>query len=233
VIACYDLHRRLPTYDFFNWLAHVRVLGATEITFSISPKLLMRKKWPHEETHKRLANYLLPGPKLAGLPARMGDDGDREIGTHLMADLWRDVQASGKEMPRLRSIFPPKRARYTVTIRETFWQQQKNSGPVWRKFANVIGARIIEDTSRSPIDLYTRVALYAGAEMNFGVPNGPLSMLWWTRYPMTMMCDPEVTGPDWKRQETPVGSQVPWLLPNQRLVWETPTMDSLMAQVPT
>jgi hypothetical protein len=120
-----------------------------------------------------------------------------------------------------------------VTIRESFWNQHKNSQPVWRKFADRIGARVIEDHSRTKIGLHERMALYAGAEMNFGVPNGPFSILWWTDYPMTMLCDPVITGPDWKRQEVMVGSQVPWLLPNQRLVWAEPTMDSLMAQVPS
>jgi len=232
LICCYDLHRRLPTYDFFNWLTHVRVLGATQITFSTSSKLLMRKKWPRKETFDRLDNFMLPGPALAGLPARLGDDGDRVIGSHLMADLWRDVQASGVEMPRLRSVLEPvvSRSRYTVTIRDTFWEPQKNSAPVWRKFANRIGARVIDDTSRVKIGLHQRVAIYAGAEMNFGVPNGPFSMLWWTPYSMTMFCDPVLNGPDWKRQDTEIGGQVPWMLPGQRMVWATATMDRLMEE---
>ncbi len=233
MIACYDLHRRLPTYDFFTWLTHVKVLGASEITFSMSPKLLMRKKWPHEETYKRLENFLLPGPALAGLPARMGDDGDREIGTDFLTDeLWQDVVAAGIELPRLKSIWPPGTARYTVTIREHFWVPEKNSGPVWRKFANAIGARIIEDTSRVPIGLYERVALYAGAEMNFGVTNGPLGLLYYTDYPFCVVADPAVTAMDWRRQGTAIGSQLPWFLPTQRIVWGEPTMDMLMAQLP-
>ena len=66
----------------------------------------------------------------------------------------------------------------------------------------------------------------------FGVPNGPLSLLWWTRYPLRMFCDPcnEVMLKDWRRQGMVPGDQVPWFLPNQKLVWEAQTMDNLMRE---
>lgn len=231
MIACYDLQHRLPTYDFFCWLTHVRLLGATAITISRGRKFFMRKKWRSEETEKRLAHYLLPGPALAALPCCVGEDGNREIGSHLVPDLWREILRHDGKMPRLKSVLPPGDARYTVTIREHFHRPERNSDPqLWREFAQRIGARVFEEHDVAPVSLYERVAAYAGARMNFGVPNGPLSLLWWSRYPLCQFCDPETTARAFERQSIPLGTQVPWFLPNQRLIWEKPSMDGLMRE---
>lgn len=227
MIVCYDLGKRLPTYDFFCWLGHVKFLGATEVTISEGRKFFMRKKWTPEETRARLNNYILPGPALYGLPCRIGEDGDREIGSHLLADLLRDVGDS--EMPRMKSVLPPKNERYTVTIRESPHKPERNSNvKLWTLFARKIGARLIQDTWREPLGLYERVALYAGADMNFGVPNGPLSLLWWTDYPVSMWCDPEIATVPFENQGIRMGEQVPWFRFNQRLVWRKPTMEALL-----
>jgi hypothetical protein len=231
MIACYDLQHRLPTYDFFCWLTHVKLLGATAITISRGRKLFMRKKWPASETEKRLENYILPGPALAGLPCRMGEDGDREIGSHLVQKLWADIIRLGGEMPRLQTVLAPGGAAYTVTIRQHWFKGQRNSdAELWRTFARRINAHVFEDFDTVRIGLYERVALMAGARMNFGVPNGPLSLLWWTPYPLCQICDPDLTARDFDRQGIAIGEQVPWFLPNQRLIWERPTMDVLMSQ---
>ena len=232
MIACYNLHRRLPTYDFFNWLCHVKLLGATEVTFAAQGKFMMRKKWPREETVRRLHDFLLPGPRLAGLPARLGEDGDREIGSHMTRDLWEDAQRLGCDIPRLRSVMPPVHlAAYTVTIRDCFYRPQRNSDrPLWTRFAREIGARIVDDTARAPIPFYERVALYAGARMNYGIPNGPLGLLYYTDYPFAVFVDEEINGADFKRQGHMEGTQLPWLRANQRLIWTAPRMDALMAE---
>src|SRR5262245_38840122 len=189
MIACFDLQHRLPTYDFFCWLTHVKLLGATAFNIPRSRKFKMRKKWRPEETERRLANYILPGPALAGLPGAMGEEGDRTIGSHLVVDLWRDIQNNGGYMPRLKSVLPPGQIKYTVTLRQQAYKSEKNSDPdVWREFARRIDAHVFEDYSVQPIGLHQRVAIMAGARMNFGVPNGPLSLLYWTEYPLCEVC---------------------------------------------
>jgi hypothetical protein len=230
VKCCYNLQRRLPTFDYFPWLAHVKLLGATEIQICHGRKYFMRKKWSPEETQRRVDNYIFPGPALFGLPCKIGCEGDQEIGSHLLPDLLRDLD--NREMPRIISVLPPGGAEYTVTIRNTFHKPERNSDvTLWTLFARKIGARIIDDTSKQPIGLYERVALYAGAKMNFGVSSGPMSMLWWSPFPLSEWLDPEVYGPVMEKHGISVGGQVPWLLPNQRLVWQKPTMEGLLSNV--
>jgi hypothetical protein len=234
MIAAFDLERRLPTYDFFPWLTHVKLLGATECTIPHARKLFMRKKWlDSAETYKRLRHYITPGFALARMPWSFSEEGDREIGSHLHSALVADMQRLRCDLPRLETVLPPGRERFTVTIRHNEWKPERNSdGELWREFARRIGAYVFEEHDERPVPLHQRVAIYAGAKMNFGVPNGPLSLLWWTRYPVSMFCDPfnTVMLKDWRRQGMVPGDQVPWFLPNQRLIWETQNMDNLMRE---
>lgn len=223
--ALYDMSYRISTYDFFVWLVHVRELGANEII--ISTENLRSKKWPIAETLQRLENYILPGPALAGLPCGLGRQG-KDVGSYSMAAL---AMLAGRSFRRLKSVLPPRNERFTVTMRQTFHNTQKNSDDqIWRTFAREIGARVIEDHSIEPIGLHERMALYAGAEMNFGVPNGPMALLTLSDYPMTMMCDPATTAKGFAGHGIAVGEQIPYALRHQRLVWEKASMDNLMRE---
>jgi hypothetical protein len=233
VIAHYDMSNilRPTTYDFFNWLVHVKLLGATEITFRVEP--MRQSKWPIAESLKRFRNYIFPGPALAGLPARVANEGDGKIGSIQLHVLLDDLKKLGKELPRLKSVLPPDgfSARYTVTIRETFHNPHKNSDrDMWLKFADEIGAVVIEDTAREPMELFTRVGLYAGARMNFGVVNGPLALLYYTPYPFAISCDPVATAKSFGGHNIKPGDQVPWFLPNQKLIWEKPNLEGLLRE---
>lgn len=236
MIACFDFYRRLPTYDYFPWLWHVKLLGATEITFSMGPKLFMRHKWPREETEKRFEHYIKPGTTgLSGLPWRMGEDGNRTIGSHLYRDILRDITALPmpvRLVPRFNispKVKPLADARYTVTIRRSRHKPERNSdGEMWREFARRINAFVFEEHDEHPVPFMARMATYAQAKMNFGIPNGPLFILYLTSAPLCMLSDPVTTAKDWKRQDMQVGEQVPWALPWQRIVWERQSMDALM-----
>jgi hypothetical protein len=229
VIALYDMEHRISTYDYFTWLVHVKMLGATEIVFKTEP--MGRRKWPEAEARKRFENYIKPGPALLDLPSRIGRDGNGKIGSYQLYDLAADLERLRCELPRLRSVLPPADVKYTVTIRETFHNPHKNSDrDLWLRFGERIGARIIEDHARAPIGLYERISLYAGAKMNFGVPNGPMGMLYFSDYPFRIFCDPVTSKKSFGGHRIEIGDQVPWLRPNQRLVWEQATMDGLMRE---
>src|SRR5215475_4523137 len=86
---------RPTTFDFFNWLVHVWLLGATEIAFKIEP--MNQAKFPIAESLKRFRNYIWPGCALAGLPCSVKSEGDGSIGSVLMCDLLEDLKKSGKE----------------------------------------------------------------------------------------------------------------------------------------
>jgi hypothetical protein len=236
LIACYDLHFRMPTYDFFLWLVHVKMLGASEVTVGgKQPYALTRDRgWPAAETERRRDSYMLPAGALAGIPVSVGEVGDRSVGSIWVHDIWRDAQVlAGGDIPRLKSALPPAHHRFTVTLREHFYKPECNSErAVWVEFAERIGARIIEDYDKERMGLHERMAIYAGAKMNFGVTNGPFSILHLTDYPMCKFCDPDVKTirKDLARHRVPVGGRIPWMRPNQRLVWEKPTLAGLMRE---
>jgi len=220
--AKYDMRRRPSTYDFFTWLVYVSTAGATEV--EIQCREIRSSKWLMDETIRRLENYILPGAALARLPMRVGDDAEDWGKIHAP-----DLAALGVAIKRLESVWAKGPAEYTVTIRETFHNVQKNSDvELWETFAGKIGARIIWDTRREPISLYERVALYAGARMNFGVTNGPMTLCTYTPYPCTIFCDPIATAKGFSGHGMKPGDQYPYALPSQRLVWARPTMAGLI-----
>ncbi len=233
MIALYDMRTRPTTYDFFNWLVHVKLLGATDIAFRVEP--MNQGKWPIAESLKRFRNYIWPGPALADLPCKMSNEGDDKIGSVQLHVLLEDLQKSGKELPRLHSVLPKhSAAQYTVTIRETFHNPHKNSDrDMWLVFAAKINAKVIEDTTREPIDLHERIAYYAGAKMNYGVVNGPLALLYYTPYPFAISCDPQATKKSFGGHNIRPGDQVPWFLPTQKLIWEKPTLEGMLREFET
>lgn len=230
---CYSLRHRLPTYDFFIYVSYVMMFGAKHININNDTKFYMRKQWPSHETERRRDHYMLPGPPLFGITCALGDEGEARTGSCWMHHLWKAAckRGYGKEIPRMRSILPPGNAKYTVTIRRHFWKTSRNSDEtLWRSFARTIGARLIEDHDTQPMSLYDRIALYAGARMNFGVPNGPFSILYLTNYPFMEFCDPSNSEQvrDFARHNFKPGDQLPWLRDNQKLVWQKPALSDLM-----
>lgn len=235
MLVCYDLQLRVPTYDFFIWLVLVRMFGATSINISLGRKFLMRKKWPVQETQERIKNYILPGPPLlANIPCQIGDEGFRSIGSPdglmFYADLLNAAVSLKKPLPLLTTSdrAPYAQAKFcSVTLRQTFYKPERNSDEdVWRAFAAKIGAVVIEDHSRVPMTLANRMAIYASAEMNYGVPTGPTGLLELTPYPVTVFSDPAVN--DASLPGLNKEGQRPWALGHQRIVWERPTVESLL-----
>jgi hypothetical protein len=170
---------------------------------------------------------------LLGIPVRSGEDGDRASGTHLIDRIWRDAQKlTNGLVPRMQTL-ERGNARYTVTLREYFYKPSRNSEMIaWRRFADYIDAAVIEDYDYRPIALLDRMELYAGAEMNFGVPNGPFSILCLTDHPFMEWCDPhnKTVVEDFARHKMAIGDQIPWLNADQRQIWQTPTVDALIAE---
>lgn len=224
-IARYDLSKRNISFDFFAWQTHAVLLGFQEIVFCLD-RGYGKHAEPDDVLARRYRSIIAPGPALLGLPSREGSDGE-ECATHRLTGI---LGLKNWDFPRLKSVKPPASVKYTVTLRNVRVHPHRNSGPVWREFAKEIGAHVIEDWHDKPIELHDRVALYAGAKMNFGVVNGPMGLLMLSPYPMQMWgCD--IAHVAWGKHGIPRGEQVPWLLPGQSLVWEAPTMKSLMAAV--
>jgi hypothetical protein len=214
--ALYDLGDKVAGFDFFNWLVQIKARGASEVVFRTDR--VKDTKWPKATVLRRAESILFPGVALAGLPYSIGIAGEIEASPHTEA-----LVAFCKEQfpPRLVSVLPPASERYTVTLRSTQRATNRNSlEDDWRVFAAEIGARVIEDYDVAPIHLHERMALYAGAEMNFFVTNGPAGLCSLSPYPM-MMFDCDMAMPPPIRHGIVYGiPRYPWMVEGQHLIWE-------------
>jgi hypothetical protein len=215
---CYDLSEELCTFDFFGWLVQAQAEGATEIAFDV--RWFRPSIYSGQQLWERYTSILAPGPALAGLPSRQGTDGIKlPIGSSRMGRL---VALSRQRRFRpLSSVLRPGVARYTVTLRHQQKAKYRNSNEAaWRQFAQEIGATVIPDYDDEPMHLHERVALYAGAEMNFGIMSGPMTLCSLTEYPcMIFACGRGKEGIQMDKYGVPRGSQLPWMTPNQFSLW--------------
>ena len=228
--ALYDLGKYLTSFNFFEWLLLAEAKGATKIVFDI--RGMRGDKWPLPVARRRFESICLPGPALIGLPFEVFDG--RTIGQTYAKDIATpggrplvDFWKAGGRFKRLRSVKKPMSQRYTITLRKTQRSPARDSDEaVWRDFASEIGARIIPDYDDVPIHLHDRVALYAGAKMNFFVSNGPGVLCSFTEYPCMLFNTIHAAG-SLKADGLEYGAQYPWMLPNQRTIWELATPESL------
>lgn len=223
MIATYRLSKHAASFEFFYWLVMVKADGASQIVFDISnPKT---RKFPLADVMQRFHSIIEPGPALAELPYRFGTDTTQLDATASQLLAWWN---SGMRFERLKSVKPAKRCRYTVTIRENkAGAPLRDSGQAWREFAKEINAVVIEDYYRQPMHLHDRLALYAGADMNFGVCNGPMALLSLTEYPVTLVVNSQSARNSITRYGGPPDQKLPWMLSNQHLIWKDDTLDNL------
>jgi len=223
MLAKYDLGMAThpTTFDFFTWLVVVQAMGATKIALANTKSPHCKHGYPQEAV-QRIESIIKPGIAFSGLPWIESDDGEMLL-EHI------HMTAVPDNFPRLKSVLPPRDVEYTVTMRQMNRKPIRNSNTdVWRIFARKIGAYLIDDWSIKRIDLHKRMALYAGARMNFGVANGPLAMLFLTDYPV-MMCNCAIKMKHWYQHGINRGDQVRWARPDQILSWdEDVTVDDLM-----
>lgn len=231
MIARYDLSIDINSHDFFHWLMPAAALGVTEVVLDVS-RGFRRSKWPPNETWERYNTIVKPGAALAGLPSREGTDGVRVADYKLAYHVAFARKAKNPPLPRLHSVLPPvKSVRYTVTLRQqSMVHLHRNSNvSAWMEFAQVINALVIPDYVVKPIHLYDRLALYAGAEMNFGVDNGPMSILTMTNYPCMIFKYGRNAGYLHKVGMEPP-QKFPWCKENQMMYWEDDDLENILAR---
>lgn len=224
MIFRYDLAYDIASFDFYTPLVIAAEKGATEVVFGIdSPK---QNKWSADIVLKRFHSIIEPGPALLGLPYRIGEGGERPQTPHMKSLV--EWCRQGKSFPRLKTVLPPGNAKYTVTLRRDQRLRDRNSDEKsWRRFADQIGALVIEDYDVDPIGLHERFALYAGAEMNFGIPNGPMHLILLSDYPLAMFKCNHCAGA-FANCGIAFGEQWSWHRENQFAVWEMDDYGTLM-----
>jgi hypothetical protein len=228
--ALYDLSRYLTSFNFFEWLVQAEADGATKVVFDV--RNVRAHKWPADVVRRRFESICVPGPALIGLPHSVVDKsggdlkGARDFGEPGGARIVRFCK-SGRKFKRLRSVKEPGTAPYTVTLRSTQRSPLRNSErSLWMGFAKEIGALVIPDYDEVPIHLHDRMALYAGAKMNFFVSNGPGILCSLSEYPC-MMFNTHHARESLLKDGMQEFEQYPWMLPNQRAIWEEATAGSL------
>lgn len=214
--ARYPLSKKIAGFDFFPWLVLQPDAGYDEVVFDASnPKT---DKFTMGEVHKRYESILKPGPALLGMKWSEGQEGQvTKGGQQALVD---HCKAGGK-FPRLKSVLPPGKERYTVTLRTTRRWPNRNSREDWITFAKEIGARVIPDYDVEPMHLHERMALYAGAEMNFFVTNGPVMLCFLSEYPAMGF---DVQNSPMIPLGIPMGEPYPFLLPQHKQVYEPDTL---------
>lgn len=211
--ALYELSKRIAGFDFFIWGVQQKAAGAERIAFDTrNPS---RKRWAPDVVMRRYESILKPGAALLGMEGFEGTEG-RQYGGYTQPELIAACKA-GLKVPRLKSVLPPGKERYTVTLRKDARLPHRDSDEAaWCTFAAEIGALVIRDYDVTPIDLHERMALYAGSEMNFFVTNGPVMLCFLSEYP-AMGFDVQNSPP----QGIEPGGQYPWLIPGlHRQIWE-------------
>ena len=228
--ALYDTARYLTSFNFFEWILQANAAGATKVVFDI--RGIRGDKWPVSIARQRFWSICAPGPALIGLPFEVFDGrtmsptNAKDIATpggRPLVNFWN----AGNRFRRLATVLEPKQERYTVTLRKTQRSPLRDSDErVWRDFAKEIGAFVIEDYDTKPIHLHHRVALYAGAAMNFFVSNGPGVLCSFTEYPCMLFNTVHAAG-SFADDGIPYGDGYPWMLKNQKTIWELATAESL------
>lgn len=222
--ASYNLSIDIASHDYFFWQIEAQHRGYQRIVFNIkAPKT---DKWTPEVSLERFRSIIQPGPELSGLEYRIGEGGDR-FGRPFMGAFVQFVHKN-PNFRRLRGVRPPKTERYTITIRNTERAPGRNSNrDAWEKFANEIGAFIIPDYDDQPMHQHERMAYYEGAEMNFGVCCGPLTLATLSDHNV-MMFDAKKNEKGMVRCGVPVGTNLPWMRGDQHLIWAGDDYDTLM-----
>lgn len=169
---------------------------------------------------------------------------------HMLGDLMRAGKARWLEAPDLDV---PK-GKVTITIRESRIKPIRNSNiGEWIKAAEQIEAMgysvlFVPDTDnmqdfgrfesypKAALDPAVRLALYSKSVLNLGINNGPMAMCMYSKLPYIafMRRDeafPEASEAFFKAQGLPVGSQFPWAVAGQRVVWEHDKAESIVKHV--
>lgn len=228
--ALYDCAKYLTSFNFFEWLLVAEANGASTVVFDI--RNIRADKWPREVALRRFWSICEPGPALIGLrrelfgPETAEPTRARHVaepGGKPLVDFWK----AGRRFKRLRSVLAPRKARYTITLRRTQRSPLRDSDEsVWLPFAEETGAVVIPDYDVQPIHLHERMALYAGAEMNFFVSNGPGVLCSFSEYPCMLFNTQDALG-SLQGDGIGAGEQYPWMLENQRAIWEKATAESV------
>jgi hypothetical protein len=226
--AVYDLSKCPANFNVCEFLSAASAYGAEEVVFCDTKGLL--SKYSRERTEERIANILVPACGLIGLKYSFGPKTGEYIEPGYKIQVVMEAYKKTGKIGKFRSDRPAGE-KYTVTLRNYDRYEDRNSDrDAWAWFAKEIGAYVIEEWYDEPISLEDRMALYAGAEMNYFVGNGPAALCVYSDYPYTMILKTDYEGLELQGMNW--GDQYPWVQENQRCIWGTDNIETLRALLP-
>ena len=179
--------------------------------------------------------------------------GEYLVGFHTNVRAARGGLAPFIGVSKLTNRYRAKHGRYvTITMRESAWYKSRQSHlENWLPAAlatkalgyqvvfvrdaaksdeAVPGFRIEPDASKRIVE---RASLYAGAEMNLGISNGPMWFAWFMGVPVAIFNlvhsdEPYTSADTFKACGLPLGEQLPNARPRQRLVWGKDTPETIV-----
>ena len=222
--------RKCVGFDFLTFLVMARTLGYDEVILDDSRGFT--NKFAPDESRRRVDHILIPAGEFAGMKVAYGQsNGDNTVGVGLRAFL-EFARPREWAFTRLMSVRPAAYHRYTVTLRHNARKPIYNSNELaWRRFADLIGAHVIEDAADKYIDIRDQMALYAGAEMNFMLQMGPSNLCWLSDAPcMMFMPVARMARTDiWSEIGFFPGDQYGCFLKTQRIIWAADTYENLVS----
>jgi hypothetical protein len=231
-IVLYDLSVMPTTFDFACTAVMAKTLGYEEIRFVID-KPMTEWKYPAKIGWRRWANILVPICDLADLSFSVGREIQGDVLGYSTGEVERLYQKT-QRITKLRSIVPIEKSGYiTITLRQSFRNEWRNSSPDWLKVAEWLKSEgeevyLLEESEELPLPIERRMAIYSQAKMNLSVGNGPMVLCWLSEAPYLSFQLPK--GPEkeynaliaqWDRMGFPVGSQLSFRNERQEIVWDT------------
>lgn len=227
-LGCYELLCQPTTFDFALWAILAKSLGMTKVVLGHHGRL-KPKDYSEKESWERLANIIIPICEVLDLHYEVGPSEGVAL-MHTSSQLYNRYYEAGK---LAKFVGEPKGSGYvTVTMRNSRKPTRNSNRPEWEKFIKWCPkpVELVEDYAVKPISLKDRLDLYAGADMNLMVNNGPAALCYFSDYPIISMKNglysDEEAG-NFKIHGIDVGFQWPHFNRKQRLVWEDDSFESI------
>ena len=240
--ALWDLGKHPTTFDFAAFAVIAKTVGHHHVRF-IYEERMADHKYPEWLAWRRFGNIVLPICRLAGLEFSVG----KRVDGREYAYFAGTVEAMYREIKDIKKLKPTQliedRGYVTITLRESFRNAWCNSNKeAWTAFEQYLEKKnknvmVLPECEHAPLDVEHRMAVYANADMNLGVNNGPMALCHFADVPYITinMLPPrpaDTVGYDLEKLHIktgfPSGSQYSFRTDRQIIVWERDTFENIV-----
>lgn len=232
-ILLYDLGVRPASFDFVTCLSTAIGQGCKHVRFVYGQ--WKKKDYTVKQAEERWRSIVEPASALFGVDYSIGVRVGVEVNHMIYAAInsYKKTGLTGKITTPCAS-----KGYVTVTLRKSRNPARDSKEVEWRKFSERCDRKVIflKDNEDSSLGLHDRMKLYAGAYLNMGVMNGPMTLCFHSDAPyLTFRTiggdDCGSTSPAFSKGNgiTP-GFQFPWASANQRLGYMDDTCENIEAE---